>query len=215
MVKSKIIQIILFGFGLLIFIFTYLSFFQKTNSNYLNETERLEKSLEQSLDMKKIVKKDENNDSVIEEDKNASNIISDLSYKNIDHKGNIFNINSKITKIFEDKEDLNFMEVVVARIFLLDGRVIEIFADKAIYNTINYNTEFVGNVHVVEDETKITSNNLNFIFDKNLITIYNDVEYKGYNKFLTADKVDINLLNHKVNIYMYDKMSKVKANLRN
>lgn len=215
MVKSKIIQIILFGFGLLIFIFTYLSFFQKTNSNYLNETERLEKSLEQSLDMKKIVKKDKDNDSVIEEDKNASNIISDLSYKNIDHKGNIFNINSKITKIFEDKEDLNFMEVVVARIFLLDGRVIEIFADKAIYNTINYNTEFVGNVLVVEDENKITSNNLDFIFDKNLITIYNNVKYKGYNKFLTADKVDINLLNHKVNVYMYNKMSKVKANLRN
>ena len=215
MVKSKIIQIILFGFGLLIFIFTYLSFFQKTNSNYLNETERLEKSLEQSLDMKKIVKKDKDNDSVIEEDKNASNIISDLSYKNIDHKGNIFNINSKITKIFEDKEDLNFMEVVVARIFLLDGRVIEIFADKAIYNTINYNTEFVGNVFVVEDENEITSNNLDFIFDKNLITIYNNVKYKGYNKFLTADKVDINLLNHKVNVYMYDKMSKVKANLRN
>jgi len=214
-VKSKIIQIILFGFGLLIFIFTYLSFFQKTNSNYLNETERLEKSLEQSLDMKKIVKKDKDNDSVIEEDKNASNIISDLSYKNIDHKGNIFNINSKITKIFEDKKDLNFMEVVVCRIFLLDGSVIEIFSDKAIYNTINYNTEFVGNVLVVEDENKITSNNLDFIFDKNLITIYNDVKYKGYNKFLTADKVDINLLNHKVNVYMYNKMSKVKANLRN
>ena len=215
MVKSKIIQIILFGFGLLIFIFTYLSFFQKTNSNYLNETERLEKSLEQSLDMKKIVKKDKDNNSVIEEDKNASNIISDLNYKNIDHKGNIFNINSKITKIFEDKEDLNFMEVVVARIFLLDGRVIEIFADKAIYNTTNYNTEFVGNVLVVEDENKITSNNLDFIFDKNLITIYNNVKYKGYNKFLTADKLDINLLNHKVNVYMYDKMSKVKVNLRN
>ena len=215
MIKSKIIQIILFGFGLLIFIFTYLSFFQKTNSNYLNETERLEKSLEQSLDMKKIVKKDKDNDSVIEEDKNASNIISDLSYKNIDHKGNIFNINSKITKIFEDKKDLNFMEVVVCRIFLLNGRVIEIFADKAIYNTINYNTEFVGNVLVVKDENKITSNNLDFFFDKNLITIYNDVKYKGYNKFLTADKVDINLLNHKVNVYMYNKMSKVKANLRN
>ena len=215
MVKSKIIQIILLCFGLLIFIFTYLSFFQKTNSNYLNETERLEKSLEQSLDMKKIVKKDKDNDSVIEEGKNTSNIISDLSYKNVDHKGNIFNINSKITKIFEDKEDLNFMEVVVARIFLLDGRVIEIFADKAIYNTINYNTEFIGNVHVVEDENKITSNNLDFIFDKNLVTIYNNVKYKGYNKFLTADKVDINLLNHKVNVYMYDKMGKVKANLRN
>ena len=215
MVKSKIIQIILFIFGLLIFIFTYLSFFQKTNSNYLNETERWKNSLEQNLEIKKIVKKDKDNDSVIEEDKKTSNIISDLNYKNIDHKGNIFNINSKITKIFEDKEDLNFMEVVVARIFLLDGRVIEIFADKAIYNTIYYDTKFAGNVLVVEDENKITSNNLDFIFAKNLITIYNNVKYKGYYKFLTADKVDINLLNHKVNVYMYDKMSKVKANLRN
>ena len=107
------------------------------------------------------------------------------------------------------------MEVVVCRIFLLDGSVIEIFADKAIYNTINYNTEFVGNVLVVEGENKITSNNLDFIFDKNLITIYNNVKYKGYNKFLTADKVDINLLNHKVNVYMYDKMNKVKANVKN
>ena len=107
------------------------------------------------------------------------------------------------------------MEVVVCRIFLLNGRVIEIFADKAIYNTINYNTEFVGNVLVVEDKNKITSNNLDFIFDKNLITIYNNVKYKGHNKFLTADKIDINLLNHKVNVYMYDKMSKVKANLIN
>ena len=68
MVKSKIIQIILFGFSLLIFIFTYLSFFKKTNSNYLNEAERLEKSLEQNLDMKKIVKKDKDNHSAIEED---------------------------------------------------------------------------------------------------------------------------------------------------
>jgi len=117
-VKSKIIQIILFGFGLLIFIFTYLSFFQKTNSNYLNETESLEQSLDKSLNMKKNVKKDKDNDSVIEEDKNTTNIIVDLNYKNIDHKGNIFNINSKVTKIFEDKKDLNFMEVVVGRIFL-------------------------------------------------------------------------------------------------
>ena len=98
MVKSKIIQIILLCFGLLIFIFTYLSFFQKTNSNYFNETERLEKSLEQSLDMKKIVKKDKDNDSVIEEGKNTSNIISDLSYINVDDIGIIFNISSIITK---------------------------------------------------------------------------------------------------------------------
>ena len=114
-------------------------------------------------------------------------------------------VKDKMISEIGDKLDLNFMEVVVTRIFLFDGRVIEIFADKAIYNTTNYNTKFVGNVLVVENENKITSNNLDFIFDKNLITIYNNVKYKGYNKFLTADKIDINLLNHKVNVYMHDK----------
>ena len=79
----------------------------------------------------------------------------------------------------------------------------------------NYNTKFFGNVVVVESENEITSNNLDFFFDKNLVTIYDDVKYKGYNKLLVADRVDINLLDQKVNIYMNDKINKVKINLKN
>ena len=209
--KSKIFQIILFSFGLLVFIFTYFSFFQRDKSGNLNKVENLN-SVE-SLNEQRFIK--ENNSNIIIKEGEASNIIEDLSYQNIDYKGNIFTINSKITKVFAGEKDMDFMEVVIARIFLINGRVIEIYSDKAIYDNNNYNTKFIGNVTILENENKITSNNLDFFFDKNLVTIYNNVKYKGYNKLLMADKVDINLLDQKTSIYMNDKMNKVKINLKN
>ena len=203
--KSKIFQIILFSFGLLIFIFTYFSFFIKSSPNYLNKVENLNEQI--------IVKED--NSDVIKKEEDASSIIDDLSYKNIDYKGNIFNIKAKNTKIFANQKNINYMEIVVTKIFLIDGRKIEIYSDEAVYDNSTYNTKFFGNVTIIENENKITSNNLDFFFDKNLVTIYDDVKYKGYNKFLVADRVDINLLDQKVNIYMNDKINKVKINLKN
>ena len=202
MYKSKVIQIILFCFGLTIFAFTYYSFFQNKNPTFSNDSSQS-------------IERDEKLEKLATVDTSASSVIDNLSYKNIDYKGNVFTINAETTKIFSKQKEKNFMKTVVARIFLIDGKVIKVYSDNAIYNMNNYNTKFFGNVVVVESENKITSNNLDFFFDKNLITIYNDVKYKGYNKFLVADKVDINLLDQKMNIYMNDKMNRVKINLKN
>ena len=202
MYKSKVIQIILFCFGLTIFAFTYYSFFQNKNPTFSNDSSQS-------------IERDEKLEKLATVDTSVSSVIDNLSYKNIDYKGNVFTINAETTKIFSKQKEKNFMKTVVARIFLIDGKVIKVYSDNAIYNMNNYNTKFFGNVVVVESENKITSNNLDFFFDKNLITIYNDVKYKGYNKFLVADKVDINLLDQKMNIYMNDKMNRVKINLKN
>tara|TARA_B100000315_G_scaffold135791_1_gene125074 strand:+ start:6720 stop:7328 length:609 start_codon:yes stop_codon:yes gene_type:complete len=202
MYKSKVIQIILFCFGLTIFAFTYYSFFQNKNPTFSNDSSQS-------------IERDEKLEKLATVDTSTSSVIDNLSYKNIDYKGNVFTINAETTKIFSKQKEKNFMKTVVARIFLIDGKVIKVYSDNAIYNMNNYNTKFFGNVVVVESENKITSNNLDFFFDKNLITIYNDVKYKGYNKFLVADKVDINLLDQKMNIYMNDKMNRVKINLKN
>ena len=195
--KSKVIQIILLCFALLIFTFTYYTFFQNNSPTYSNKLEELD------LEKEKIV------------DLDTSSIINNLSYKNVDYKGNIFVINAEITKLFEDKKGINYMEVVVTNILLIDGRKIEIHSDNAIYDNNNYNTKFFGNVTIVENENIITSDNLDFFFDEKLVTIYNDVKYKGYNKLLVADKININLLNQKIDIVMNDKMDKVKINLKN
>ena len=200
--KSKVIQIILFCFGLTIFIFTYYSFFQNKNTTISNDSNQ---SIERDKKLEKLTTVDTS----------TSSVIDNLSYKNIDYKGNVFTINAETTKIFEKQKEKNFMKTVVAKIFMINGKVIKVYSDNAIYNMNNYNTKFFGNVVVVENENEITSKNLDFFFDKNLITIYNDVKYRGYNKFLVADKVDINLLNQKMNIYMNDEMNRVKINLKN
>ena len=195
--KSKIIQIILLCFALLIFTFTYYTFFQNKSPTYSNKLEELELGEEKIVDL------------------DTSSIINNLSYKNVDYKGNIFVINAETTKLFEDKKGINYMEVVVTNILLIDGRKIEIHSDNAIYDKNNYNTKFFGNVTIVENQNIITSDNLDFFFDENLVTIYNDVKYKGYNKLLVADKVNINLLDQKIDIVMNDTMDKVKINLKN
>ena len=200
--KSKVIQIILFCFGLTIFIFTYYSFFQNKNTTISNDSNQ---SIERDKKLEKLTTVDTS----------TSSVIDNLSYKNIDYKGNVFTINAETTKIFEKQKEKNFMKTVVAKIFMINGKVIKVYSDNAIYNMNNYNTKFFGNVVVFENENEITSKNLDFFFDKNLITIYNDVKYRGYNKFLVADKVDINLLNQKMNIYMNDEMNRVKINLKN
>jgi len=197
MSKSKVIQIILLCFALLIFTFTYYTFFQNNSPTYSNKLEELD------LEKEKIV------------DLDTSSIINNLSYKNVDYKGNIFVINAETTKLFDDQKGFNYMEVVVTNILLIDGRKIEIHSDNAIYDNNNYNTKFFGNVTIVENENIITSDNLDFFFDEKLVTIYNDVKYKGYNKLLVADKININLLNQKIDIVMNDKMDKVKINLKN
>ena len=197
MSKSKVIQIILLCFALLIFTFTYYTFFQNNSPTYSNKLEELD------LEKEKIV------------DLDTSSIINNLSYKNVDYKGNIFVINAETTKLFDDQKGFNYMEVVVTNILLIDGRKIEIHSDNAIYDNNNYNTKFFGNVTIVENENIITSDNLDFFFDEKLVTIYNDVKYKGYNKLLVADKVNINLLDQKIDIVMNDAMDKVKINLKN
>ena len=195
--KSKVIQIILLCFALLIFTFTYYTFFQNKSPTYSNKLKGLD------LEEEKIV------------DLDTSSIINNLSYKNVDYKGNIFVINAETTKLFEDKKGINYMEVVVTNILLIDGRKIEIHSDNAIYDNNNYNTKFFDNVTIVENQNIITSDNLDFFFDENLVTIYNDVKYKGYNKLFVADKVNINLLDQKIDIVMNNKMDKVKINFNN
>ena len=50
---------------------------------------------------------------------------------------------------------------------------------------------------------------------KNLITVYNNVKYKGIEGFLIADKVAIDILKNEANIFMFDKKNKVQAKYKN
>ena len=50
---------------------------------------------------------------------------------------------------------------------------------------------------------------------ENLITVYNNVKYKGMNGLLFADKVEIDMLKNEANIFMFNKKDNVQVKYKN
>ena len=142
--------------------------------------------------------------------KQESNLIYNIQYLSKDKEGNSYIINSKFGKVDSDKQEIVYLKKVTATISLKNSEPINIYADNAVYNNINYNTNFYENVSVVYSEHHITSDNLDLDFKKNLATIFNNISYKNLNTKLQADKIEINLITKNSKIFMFNKSEKVK-----
>ena len=166
-------------------------------------------------------------DKIVEADKNSStenasklteetsNIIENVNYTGTNNKGTFFEINSAIAEIKHDEPNLSRLQDVFVVIRLRNLRTIHIQSDKAVFNKISNDCEFFGNVKITEQDNVITSDNLDFYNSKNFLQAYNNVEYSGMKGTLIADKVDLDMLNNEVNIFMFEKGDKVKAKYKN
>ena len=139
-----------------------------------------------------------------------SNLIKNLSYFAEDKRGNNYTILSQFGEINENMPDLIALTSVTAFINMRGGSQIKISSDKAIYNKFNYNSNFQDNVLITYQGHRITSEKLNLIFEKNIITIFDNVIYKNLNTQLEADKIEIDLITKKSRIFMNKKSEKVK-----
>ena len=111
---------------------------------------------------------------------------------------------------FDNKNtNIILMENVEATIRSLNSDPIIIYSDNALYNKFNYDTNFYKNVMVSYGIHKITSDNLDLIFEKNLLTITNNVIYKNLNTKLEADKIEVDLITKNSKVFMNDKSKKV------
>jgi len=190
MKKNKIIQFSLVTLCLMLLFFTYYS-------NDKDETIEIDKNI--------LI---ENVDKLTEQ---LTNIIENVNYVGTNNKGTFFDLNAAIAKVKYDEPNINFLQDVVVVIKLNNLRTIHIRSDKAIFNKISNDCEFIGHVEVTEQDSIITSDNLDLYMSKNLITAYNNVKYNGIKGFLTADKVDIDILRNEANIYMFKKNDKVQV----
>ena len=143
-------------------------------------------------------------------DQKKNNIIHNLKYVSSDKNGNNYIITSKNGELNEDKPEIILMTNVVATINMKNSKPITISSDTAIFNNVNYDTNFSKNVFVTYEEHIITSDNLDLIFEKNLATISKNIIYKNLNTVLEADKVEIDLITKNSKIFMNDKSKKVK-----
>lgn len=143
-------------------------------------------------------------------DKKKTNLMHDIKYVSEGKDGEKYTIYSKFGQIDEEQPNLILMIEVVATINTNKGATLKITADKATYNKINNNTEFNENVIGTYNFHVIKSDNLNFMFDKNIITSSNNVVYKNLNTQLEADKIIFDLITKDSKIFMNDKSRKVK-----
>ena len=72
-----------------------------------------------------------------------SNLIYNIQYVSQDKNGNSYIINSKFGEVNNDKQELILLKEVTATINLKNSEPINITADNAIYNNVNYNTNFL------------------------------------------------------------------------
>ena len=153
MKKKMVIQMFLAILALSLFFFTYY---------YQNPQRQLDSNLNTDTDTDKI-------DSTIKSTRKTSSIIENAKYTGSNNRGAFFEINASLAEITNVEPNLSYMKKVKAVIKLIDGRVILIESDRAIYNRLTNDTNFMENVSITDEENKIACDNLDLYISKNLI----------------------------------------------
>ena len=193
--KKTAIQLILLSIIIIILSVTFFTYFnnpQKKNSK---------------LDKKKLI----NNESNFEKKNEASNNIENLKYIATDKSGNQYLINAKEGTLNDKDNKLIKMKTVSAEVtFVNNPETIKIFSDSAIYNTVNFDTQFSQNIKVIYGQHKIDCEFADLIFSNNLAIFYDNVVYQNIDTKLYADKMEIDLITKDSKVYMNDINAKVK-----
>ena len=150
----------------------------------------------------------------IEEEKiiniKQENLIKNLNYKIELNDNSIYEINSKIGEIVNvDNSEIIKMQYVAANYTDKDYNEILIFADRAEYNNLNNYTIFKDNIEIIYLDNKILSNQMVLNFEDKTLKLSKDVKYVGLNKNVYADRLDLDLITKKVDIYMNNSSKKV------
>ena len=196
MEKKTLIQLLLLVIILILSIFFFNFYFSDEESESLVKVENLK-----AIDIieKKITSSKKNN-----------NIMEDIEYNSIDKDGNQYLIKAHKGEIKKNELNLIVMQKVIAIINVKNSYPIEVYSDYAIYNNLDYDTNFYGNVIIKYIDNKITSDNLDLYFRNNIATVTNNIIYKNLNTTLLADKVEIDLISKNTKIFMSNTTKKIK-----
>ena len=140
----------------------------------------------------------------------GESLIEDLKYLSTDKEGNEYKIEARKGNIDKDNPDIIFLENVKAVILFQNSDSISIESKFAKYNTKNFNTLFNNSVSVDYGEHVLKSEFLDLSFEKNLVSIYDNVRYLSGISSLRADRAEIDIINKKTKIFMDNPNKKVQ-----
>jgi len=140
----------------------------------------------------------------------SESLIEDLKYSSTDREGNEYKIEAKRGNIDKNDPDILYLENVDALISLNNSEFISISSKFAKYNTKNFDTLFNNSVSVDYGEHYLKSEFLDLSFEKNLVSLYDNVRYVGGISSLNADRAEIDILSKKTKIFMENSNKKVQ-----
>jgi lipopolysaccharide export system protein LptA len=182
-----VIQLLLLTLVVFLIFYFYKDYLNKQNQITLNE-------LSNNIDIKGL----------------QNNVVKDIEYKRIyNSTGDEFLIKAFYGEFIDDNNEIIILTGVNALINRNDGSSVYIKSDKAKYDTINNNTNFMNNVELTYLDNKINSNFLDIIFSQNLIQAYGNLVYQNIDYNLFADKMELDIDTKNTKIFMFDN-SKVK-----
>ena len=173
---KKVIQLILFLLIIIISIIFYKVYF--TENKIL------------------VIKTDVSEDQKITNPEN--NLIKNLKYEVKLDDQNQYIITSDFSEI-SYKNDVELVKMQKVKAMLINQKNIPLIitSDYATYNNSNYNTKFNQNVQIKYLNNIILSDKMDFDFNNNLITIYQNVKYDGIQGNIIADNIKIDLITKK------------------
>ena len=208
MKKNTLIQI------LLIFILITSSSYilhNLLNNNGRKNLETEKKSLENSLDEKKL--------------SSNQNIIENISYKSSSFKGDIFEIVAKYGETSLENPNQMKLTKVNSNIIFKNGEIINLKSNFADFNTQTFETTFFENVSITRKNEIINGDKLYFVLEssnksldskkekeENLIRMMGNIIYNKPGYTAKADIIEIDLITKNVIIGMKKKNSRVVIN---
>ena len=187
---KKFVQFFLFLLIIVISIFINKTYFKE------NET-------------KKDVLKIEQNNSLINDE---NNLIKNLKYEIKFDNNTQYIITAELSEItYNEGVEIVKMQKVKAKFIDERKKILSIVSNEAIYNNSTYNTSFKDNINISYMQNSINSKNLDLDFQNNIVSIYNNVIYKGYESEIKADNVKIDLISKKTTISMDNSGKKVEV----
>ncbi len=146
---------------------------------------------------------------IIENEK--ENLILDLEYKSIDNLGNEYFIKAETAESSIENLDLLKLTNVTAVVSLTNKPEIYITSNFANHNKKNFDTEFYGNVRIKHEDIRVNSENLDLLYDENLVSLYNIHEAFNSKTRLTADKINFDILTRDLKIFMYKQNERIQV----
>ncbi len=144
-------------------------------------------------------------------DEDTSSVIKNINYSFIDDNNNNYKILAEFGKIYVDKPNVIKMTNVTAFAYLKNHAPIKIVSKFADYNKKNHETSFYENVNLKYLNHDASSENLDLLFIKNIILMYNNLIYINEDIKLLADKLLFNLKTKDAKFFMNDTSKKVKV----